>query len=340
MVATAFRRRRVEVVWAVFCLLNIGAMAATPTWETIPFHLIWTSLSILYGFRVWEPRATLAVLLVICASTGSLILVDAENGNQEWGELFEVPLMSAMFVAMVWHARRRQAAMDIVASQARERAALLERQDQFLQDISHELRTPLTIARGHIEVMAYSNGGPPAEAAVALDELDRLGRLVERLLMLAKADNAPPATTTIELDDLLEETAMRWAEVAPRVWRVGDLAPATLDADPDALRIALDSLIENAVEHTQPDDVIEVRSHLDGNIAVVQVADSGSGIPEEALGKIFERFARSGNGRRTGEHVGLGLAIVDAIARSHGGSCTVTSSAEGSVFALHLPGAA
>jgi signal transduction histidine kinase len=314
-------------------------MALSPSWETIPFHFIWTSLSILYGFRVWQPRATLAVLLVICASTGSLILVDAENGYQEWGELFEVPLMSAMFLAMVWHARRRQAALEIVACQARERAALLERQEQFLHDISHELRTPLTIARGHIEAMAYSNGGAPPEAAVALDELDRLGRLVERLLMLAKADHAAPTTTTIELDDLLEETTMRWGGVAPRVWRVGELAPATLDADPDALRIALDTLIENAVEHTGPDDVIEVSSHLDGNTAVVQVADSGSGIPAEALGDIFERFARHDNAGRTGRHLGLGLAIVDAIARSHGGSCTVTSSAEGSVFALHLPGA-
>jgi signal transduction histidine kinase len=196
----------------------------------------------------------------------------------------------------------------------------------------------LTIARGHIEAMAYSNGGTPPEAVVALDELDRLGRLVERLLMLAQADRAAPATTSVDLDDLLEETVLRWAEVALRVWQVGELASATLDADPDALRIALDALIENAVEHTGPDDVIEVRSHLAGDVVVVEVANSGNGIPEELLDKLFERFVRNG-GERTANHLGLGLAIVDAIVRSHGGSCTATSSPEGTVFALRLPGA-
>jgi signal transduction histidine kinase len=337
MVATALQRRKVELAWGVFALANIVAMALTPTWETIPFHFIWASLSILYGFRVWRPRSTFLVLLAICLSTGTLILIDAEDGYQEWGELFEVPLMSAMFLAMVWHARRRQAAMDIVACQARERAVLLERQEQFLHDISHELRTPLTIARGHIETLASGNGSAPPEAAVALDELDRLGRLVERLLVLAKAGNAAPATTIVSVDDLLEDVVMRWAGIAPRVWRVGDLPGAELDADPDGLRIALDALIENAVEHTHPDDVIEVGGRVSGRDVVIEVSDTGSGIPPEALGRIFERFAR-GEPDGAGGGLGLGLAIVDAIAKSHGGSCRVESSSSGSVFALRLPG--
>src|SRR4051812_17469451 len=185
MAVTASPHRRIEAMWGVFCLANLTAMAVSPSWETIPFHFIWTSLSILYGFRVWSPASTLAVLVAIGLSTGTLILLDAENGYQEWGELFEVPLMAAMFLAMVWHARRRQAAMDTVACQARERAVLLQRQEDFLYDVSHELRTPLTIARGHIEILAHANGAAPPEAAVALDELDRLGRLIEQLLVLA-----------------------------------------------------------------------------------------------------------------------------------------------------------
>ncbi|MEA2495514.1 MAG: two-component system, OmpR family, sensor kinase [Thermoleophilaceae bacterium] len=337
---TELRRNRIEVAWAVFCLANLAAMALSPTWETIPFHFIWTSLSILYGFRVWRPGSTLAVLVAICLSTGSLILLDAANGDQAWGELFEVPLMSMMFMAMVWHARRHQAAMDTIACQARERAVLLERQEQFLHDVSHELRTPLTIARGHIDALAHANGATPPEAAVALDELDRLGRLIEQLLVLAKAGNAVPVTTTVDLDDLLENVVMRWAEVAPRVWRVGDLPHARLDADPDALRIALDALIENAIEHTTAIDEIEVRGRLEGDVVVIEVADSGSGIAPDALDGIFERFARAESvGRRTGRGVGLGLAIVDAIMKSHGGSCTVESSPNGSTFALSLPAA-
>ena len=339
MVATGLRNRKPELGWGVFCLANIVAMAVTPSWETIPFHFIWTSLSILYGFRVWRPGTTLAVLVAIGVSTGSLILVDAENGYQDWGELFEVPLMSAMFLAMVWHARRRQSAMETIACQARERAALLESQKQFLHDISHELRSPLTIARGHVEALASAGATTPPDAAVALDELDRLGRLVERLLMLASADHAMSVTTTVEVDDLLEGVVMRWADVAPRIWRVGELPGAELDADPDALRVALDALIENAVEHTEVDDVIEVRGYMTDGEVVIEVADTGTGIPPAALDRIFERFARV---ERGGEHarrgVGLGLAIVDAIVKGHGGSSTVTSSGAGSVFALQLPG--
>jgi signal transduction histidine kinase len=339
-VVTALRHNRIEGVWGVFCLANLAAMGLSPTWETIPFHFIWTSLSILYGFRVWRSGSTMAVLAAICLSTGSLILLDAENGDQAWGELFEVPLMSMMFLAMVWHARRHQAAMETIACQARERAALLERQEQFLHDVSHELRTPLTIARGHIEALARANDATPPEATVALDELDRLDRLIEQILMLAKAGNAVPVTTTVDLDDLLENVVMRWAEVAPRVWRVGDLPHAQLDADSDALRIALDALIENAVDHTEADDEIEVRGRLEGDLAVIEVSDSGSGIAADALEGIFERFARAEPvGRRTGHGVGLGLAIVDAIMKSHGGSCTVQSTPDGSTFALNVPGA-
>jgi signal transduction histidine kinase len=340
MVATALRHRKPELAWGGFCVANIGAMALTPTWETIPFHFIWTSLSILYGFRVWQPKATFLVLLAICLSTGTLILLDAEDGYQAWGELFEVPLMSSMFLAMVWHARRRQAAMETVACQARDRAALLEQQEQFLHDVSHELRTPLTIARGHVEALARGNGSAPPEALVALDELDRLGRLVERLLMLAKVGQAAPVTTTVAVDELLEDLVMRWAEIAPRVWRVGDLPGADLSVDPDALRIALDALIENAVEHTHPDDVIEVGGRMSGADVVIEVSDTGTGIPPEALGGIFERFTRAkSNGAESGHGLGLGLAIVDTIAKSHGGSCRVESSASGSVFSLRLPGA-
>lgn len=335
----SFRRNWVELAWGVFAVANLVAMALVPSWETIPFHFIWISLTLVYGFRVWSPGNTGFVLGLVIAATGALILGDAFNGRQLWGELFEVPLMSAMFLAMVWHARRRQAAIETVECQARERAALLESQQQFLHDISHELRTPLTIARGHVEALASASATTPPDAAVALDELDRLGRLVERLLMLASADHAMPVTTTVAVDDLLEDIVMRWAEVARRIWRVGELPGAELDADPDALRVALDALIENAVEHTELDDVIEVRGHMTDGEVVIELADTGTGIPPAALDRIFERFARVERGDEHARRgVGLGLAIVDAIVKGHGGSCTVTSSAAGSVFALHLPG--
>ena len=132
---------------------------------------------------------------------------------------------------------------------------------------------------------------------------------------------------------------MRFAEVAPRRWRLGDLAAGTLTADAEQLRIALDALLENAVKHTEPGDVIELRSRaVDGGVAI-EVADGGAGIPHAALGRIFERFGRADSARnRAGGGVGLGLSIVNAIARAHGGRCSVTSNEHGSTFTLALPG--
>ena len=119
-------------------------------------------------------------------STALLIASDAHAGTQAWGELFEVPLMSAMFLAMVWHARRRQDALAAVERQAEQRASLLERQERFVHDASHELRTPVTIARGHLEVLRRTNGAANGEVDTALDELERIERILDRLLFLAK----------------------------------------------------------------------------------------------------------------------------------------------------------
>ena len=101
------RKHSVEVAWVAFAAANVAAMVVWPSWETIPFHFVWISLTIVYGFRVWAPQVTALVLGAVFVTTGASILADAFEGIQLWGELFEVPLMSAMFLAMVWHARRR-----------------------------------------------------------------------------------------------------------------------------------------------------------------------------------------------------------------------------------------
>src|SRR6476659_2333274 len=122
------RRYRVELLWAAFAAANYAAMIAWPAWETIPFHFVWISLTLLYGFRVWPMRATLVILGFVVAFTGASIMLDAFEGIQLWCELFEVPLMSSMFLAMVWHARRRVDALRIAENQAEERRSMLERQ--------------------------------------------------------------------------------------------------------------------------------------------------------------------------------------------------------------------
>jgi signal transduction histidine kinase len=341
MAATGLRRPEVvDLAWFAFAAANLVAMAVWPSWETIPFHFIWVSLTLLYGFRVWAPAPTGIVLGVVIAATGSLILKDAVSGDQLWGELFEVPLMAGMFLAMVWHARRRQDALRAVELEADERAALLEQQKRFLHDVSHELRTPVTIARGHLEVLQRLEGTPVKEVEVALDELGRIEHILERLLLLAKAKQPDfVLAADVDVEQFLEDVFMRWSEVMPRSWTLGELAPGTLHADPEALRNALDALLENAVKYTEPGDAITLSATCAGAELAVRVADEGPGLPPDALERIFDRFARADSARsRAKGGAGLGLAIVDAIVKAHGGSCTAANSAAGAVFTLRLPG--
>src|SRR5512135_35071 len=176
----SLRRYPVEAAWGFFAAANLVAMSVWPGWETIPFHFVWISLTIVYGYRTWSSRATSWVLAFVVLGTGASILSDAFSGQQLWGELFEVPLMSAMFLAMVWHAQRRQVALAEVQGVSEMRALLLERQERFLHDASHELRTPVTIARGHLELLRREQPDAP-ELDVALDELGRMERIVDRL---------------------------------------------------------------------------------------------------------------------------------------------------------------
>jgi two-component system, OmpR family, sensor kinase len=325
------RRYSVEVGWGLFAVANVAFMVALPSWETIPFHFLWISLTLVYGFRVWSDRVTALILGGVVVSTGVSIFADAFAGIQLWGELFEVPLMSAMFLAMVWHARRRRAA---------QRAAelLVAQQERFLHDVSHELRTPVTIARGHLDLLRRHGGDSP-ELAVAVDELGRMERIISRLLLLAQAGQPQfLAFEAIDADVFLEDVFVRWSEVAPRAWRLGRLVSGRVRADEEALRDALDALLENAVKYTEPEDAIELRSYVLDYGLVIEVSDTGSGIAPEALGRIFDRFGRGDDARaRTTGGAGLGLAIVDAVAKAHDGSCTVTPRQRGTVFALRIP---
>ena len=160
--------------------------------------------------------------------TGASIFADAFDGIQLWGELFEVPLMAAMFLAMVWHARRRVQALETVQALAEERASLLEQQERLLQNVSHELRTPVTIARGHLELLQRSFDTDRPELTVAFEELQRIEHIVDRVLLLARVERADwVSRSPIELVPFLEDVFMRWSEVARRAWHLGEIAEVT-----------------------------------------------------------------------------------------------------------------
>jgi signal transduction histidine kinase len=333
------RRYRVELLWFAFAIANCIAVLLVPDMRMVPFFLVWISLTLVYGLRLWPLRATLIVLCCVIVATGAPMLAQAVNGTRSWDSLLTVPLIGAMFLAMVWQARRRVDALRIAEQRAEERRSLLERQERFIHDASHELRTPVTIATGHLE-LARARKTTNGEIDVALDELARIGAILERLLVLAAADQPDfLCVEEIELEPFLEDVFIRWSEMAPRAWRLGPLERVALVVDRERLRIALDALLENAVKYTDERDLIELRACRDpaGQIRI-EIEDEGCGIRDEALERIFDRFGRADAGRtRVAGGVGLGLAIVDAIAKRHGGSCTVRSTSHGSVFALALP---
>jgi signal transduction histidine kinase len=331
---------RIDAAWGVLAVACLGVMIASPTWETIPFHVIWITLTLLYGFRVWSLPTTAAILGGVMLATGASIFADAFDGIQLWGELFEVPLMAAMFLAMVWHARRRVQALKTVQALAEERAALLEQQERLLQNVSHELRTPVTIARGHLELLQRSFDTDRPELTVAFEELQRIEHIVDRVLLLARVERADwVSRSPIDLVPFLEDVFMRWSEVARRAWHLGEIAELSIDADETWVRAALDALIENAVQYTDEYARIELGAFRAGGEVVLTVTDAGPGISADAQERIFERFARTdaSRSRRLGGS-GLGLPIVAAIARAHSGSCAVRSAeGAGSVFELRLP---
>src|ERR671934_1077431 len=148
-IGSTLRRHWIEIAWGAFSIANLVVIVSLRRWETIPFHLIWVSLTLLYGFRVWRPRTTAIVLLVVILATGASLSWTVWLGKEQFDEVAEVPLMAAMFLAMAMHAHRRHRAVEAERRSSATVRRVLERQRGFVRDASHELRTPITVARGH-----------------------------------------------------------------------------------------------------------------------------------------------------------------------------------------------
>jgi len=342
-IASTLRRRWVEVAWATFAAVNVAVILTLSDWETIPFHLVWVSLTLVYGFRVWRLRTTMILLLVVIAVTGAALAWTVTHGDEGPDELAEVPLMAAMFVAMVWHAHRRQVAVEEAERLAESEHGLLEGQREFVRDASHELRTPITVARGHAELIRDSgvDGQIAKDADVVLDELGRLSRLSERLLILTAAGHPGfLSTAVVEVEPLVVGLMRRWSSTARRAWQVRIAAEGTISADRERLETALDALLENAVNATEEGDTIRVGCRADGEKLVLEVTDGGRGIRAEDLSRIFERFSKieQDRARRNGG-TGLGLSIAKAVVEAHGGSIAVESEeGRGATFRISLSG--
>ena len=209
----------VDVAWAGFSVANLAGIIVFSHWETVPFHFIWISLTLLYGFRVWSIRPTAWVLAVVRVTTFGAIGWDVLDGAQSFDELNEVPLMAAMFWLMVWHAQRRLAADTERELVSKDNARLVATQRRFLQDASHQIRTPITIALGHAELLAGELADRPEarDIQVVVGELTRLRRLGERLLMIAASEDPDfLRPEPVALDRFVLEVFRRWAPTARR----------------------------------------------------------------------------------------------------------------------------
>lgn len=231
-------------------------------------------------------------------------------------------------------------------------AAFVE-QRQFLDDAAHELRTPLTILHGNLELMDEHDAADVAETrAMLLDEIERMNRLVEDLLLLAKAQRADfIRPDPVNIGALLDDAMDRVRSLGDRKWSLESRAEGWILADGQRLTQAVVQLAANAVKFSAPGDVVALGAawstgapangagESDGSVRHVElwVRDTGQGVAEKDQRRIFERFGRAETGR-TVEGAGLGLAIVTAIAEGHGGSVRLRSSlGQGSMFTLRLP---
>lgn len=238
---------------------------------------------------------------------------------------------------------------DDVAELGRTFNAMLDRleravqsQRDFVSDAGHELRTPITIVRGHLELMTDDPDDRRETLALVTDELDRMSRLVDDLLLLTKAERSDfLQCRPVDTAELLAAVLAKVSALAPRTWTLGTTDRAWIDGDPQRLTQALTQLAQNATQHTDDGSAITLGCSYGGDHAWLWVQDDGEGIETEDQARIFERFARAAAARRRSDGSGLGLSIVQAIAEAHGGRVELDSRpGHGSTFALVLPAAA
>jgi signal transduction histidine kinase len=241
-----------------------------------------------------------------------------------------------------------------MADELERRADALEASDrarrQLLADVSHELMTPLTAMRGYIETLSMHELALPADTrakylAIIEDETHRLEHIVGDLLDIAKLETSGIALRheMVTLQTVFDRVRARHGrEAATRQIDITSVIGPGADAvmgDADRLEQALQNLVANALRHTPDAGRITLTSSRRGEQIVLRVQDNGSGIPDEHLPHIFDRFYKADSSRRAAGGSGLGLSIVKAIVEGHGGTITARNES-GAVFEVTLPAVA
>jgi signal transduction histidine kinase len=210
-------------------------------------------------------------------------------------------------------------------------------QRAFLDDAGHELRTPITVITGQLELLEDDPEARRQTIGLVMGELDRMARIVNDLLLLAKAQQPNLLRfDTIDVAPLTEEILSKARSLTDRNWGCEAVGRGVIVADRHRLTEAVMQLADNAVKHA-PDGALVLGSSVGDGVARFWVRDAGPGIAPEERGRIFDRFSRSRTDRRR-EGAGLGLAIVRAIAEAHHGSVQLDSvPGAGSTFTIVVP---
>ena len=289
------------------------------------------------GLGLWLVRLSLRPLVRIEQTAGAIAGGDLSRRIEEANERTEVGRLSSALNAMLGQIEQAFA----------ERTASEQRLRRFVGDASHELRTPLASVQAYAELFERGARDRPEDLARAMAgierEAQRMGVLVDDLLLLARLDQGRPLERT-EVD--LTEVAREAVDVArvlepDRPIELEAPEPVVVEGDPERLRQVIDNLLANVRAHTAPSTAAKITVARDDGSVLLEVADEGPGLTDEQAERVFERFYRGESSRtRTegGTGTGLGLAIVAAIAHAHQGSVTVDRrNGTGVAFRVSLP---
>lgn len=217
-------------------------------------------------------------------------------------------------------------------------AAFTSQQD-FIKDVSHELRTPITIIQGHLELLGDNPEEREATVALVRDELKRMNRFVNDLLLLMRAERPNfLRLSPIDLESFTQELFAKATGLAPRDWQLEAVGQGEIICDRQRITQVMMNLAQNATQYTQTGDTIAMGSAIDRNTIRLWVRDTGEGIALNDQERIFDRFARGTGSERRSEGAGLGLSIVQALVKAHHGQIELFSRlGAGATFTIVLP---
>ncbi len=222
------------------------------------------------------------------------------------------------------------------------------KQMEFVQNVSHELRTPLTIIQAKQELLLQEPNAKiidkSEDIGLTLNETKRLTKLVKDLLILSRADAKKEILQkeNVNIDEYIQELIAPYKEIAEMQEKVIELdLNFKIDIDIDTTKIyqLMIILLDNAIKYTEPNDTIKIKTYAKDNKCIIEVIDTGIGISDEGLKRIFERFYREDRARnRETGGTGLGLSIASYIVTAHGGTIKAThNTPKGTIFTIKLP---